>query len=42
MPYWVCDSRRAAAELGWEAATPLEAGLAGTLAWYKEAGWIRY
>ena len=40
--YWLCDSRRAAAELGWEAATPLEAGLARTLAWYKEAGWIRY
>jgi nucleoside-diphosphate-sugar epimerase len=40
--YWVCDSRRAAAELGWEAATSLAAGLARTLAWYKEAGWIRY
>lgn len=41
-PYWVCDSRRAAAELGWEAATSLETGLAETLAWYKEASWIRY
>lgn len=40
--YWVCDSRRAAAELGWQAATSLEAGLALTLAWYKEVGWIRY
>jgi dihydroflavonol-4-reductase len=40
--YWVCDSRRAAAELSWEAATPIEAGLAQALAWYKEAGWIRY
>jgi len=40
--YWVCDARRAAADLGWEAATVLEAGLAETLAWYKEAGWIRY
>lgn len=39
---WVCDSSRAALELGWQAATSLEAGLAETLAWYKEAGWIRY
>ena len=23
-------------------ATPLEAGLASTLAWYKEAGWLAY
>jgi nucleoside-diphosphate-sugar epimerase len=40
--YWVCDSSRAAVELGWHATTSLEAGLAETLAWYKEAGWIRY
>ncbi len=39
---WTCDPRRAARELGFEAATSLEAGLARTLAWYKEAGWIRY
>ncbi len=39
---WTCDSRRAARELGFEATTPLETGLARTLAWYKEAGWIRY
>jgi dihydroflavonol-4-reductase len=39
---WTCDSRRAARELGFEAATPLEVGLARTLDWYKEAGWIRY
>jgi dihydroflavonol-4-reductase len=39
---WTCDSRRAARELGFEASTPLETGLAHTLAWYKEAGWIRY
>lgn len=41
-PFWICDSRRAAAELGWKAATSLDAGLLKTLAWYKEAGWIRY
>ena len=32
--------RRAAAELGFEAPTGLEEGLARTLAWYKEAGWL--
>jgi nucleoside-diphosphate-sugar epimerase len=40
--FWVCDSRRAKAELGWEASTSLESGLAETLAWYRGAGWIRY
>ena len=39
---WVCDSRRAAAELGFEAKMSLDAGLAETLAWYKEAGWLKY
>jgi nucleoside-diphosphate-sugar epimerase len=39
---WVCDTRRAAAELGFEAKTSLDAGLAETLAWYKEAGWVKY
>lgn len=39
---WVCDPSRAAAELGFQARTGLEAGLAETLAWYKEAGWIEY
>lgn len=41
-PYWVCSPRRGAEELGWHAETSLEEGLAETLAWYKEAGWIRY
>jgi len=41
-PRWVCDSRRAASELGFEARTSLDAGLAETLAWYKEAGWVKY
>lgn len=39
---WVCDSRRAAVELGFEAPTGLEKGLGETLAWYKRAGWLRY
>lgn len=41
-PRWTCDPRRAAAELGFTAGTPLAAGLARTLAWYKEAGWLAY
>ena len=32
--YWTCDTRRAAEELGFVAGTPLEAGIAETLAWY--------
>jgi nucleoside-diphosphate-sugar epimerase len=40
--YWTCDPSRAAADLGFEAPTPLAAGLAKTLAWYKEAGWLKY
>jgi len=39
---WTCNSARAAAELGFEAPTPLETGLAKTLAWYKEKGWLKY
>ncbi len=39
---WVCDTSRAATELGFEAKTSLDAGLAETLAWYKEAGWVKY
>lgn len=39
---WVCDPHRASLELGVEARTSLSAGLARTLAWYKEAGWLKY
>jgi nucleoside-diphosphate-sugar epimerase len=40
--FWTCDGARAAAELGFDAPTPLETGLAKTLAWYKEKGWLKY
>ena len=40
--FWTCDPARAAANFGFEAPTPLAAGLAETLAWYKEAGWLKY
>jgi nucleoside-diphosphate-sugar epimerase len=39
-PYWICDSARATAELGFTAPTAIEAGLSETLAWYKGAGWL--
>ena len=39
---WTCDTRRASAELGFTAPTGIEAGLAATLAWYKEARWLWY
>ncbi len=39
---WTCDPSRAAAELGYEARTSIQEGLARTLAWYKEAGWLKY
>jgi nucleoside-diphosphate-sugar epimerase len=41
-PFWTCDTSRATLELGFTAATPIETGLAETLAWYKEAGWLTY
>jgi len=40
--YWTCDTRRAAEELAFTASTSLEAGLALTLPWYKDAGWLKY
>jgi len=40
--YWTCDTRRAAEEIGFEARTSLDAGLEKTLAWYREAGWLKY
>jgi dihydroflavonol-4-reductase len=39
---WTCDPGCAAAEWGFHAPTSIEEGLAKTLAWYKEAGWLRY
>jgi len=39
--HWTCDASRAAAEIGFEARTSLKDGLAQTLDWYKEAGWLK-
>lgn len=40
--YWVCDTRRAKREIGFEAPTNMREGLANTLAWYREAGWLKW
>jgi len=39
---WTCDTHRAARELNFIASTGLQRGLAETLTWYKEAGWLTY
>jgi nucleoside-diphosphate-sugar epimerase len=39
---WTCDTQPARTELGFEATTDLQHGLAETLQWYKEAGWLSY
>ena len=39
---WVCDNRRAKQELGFTATTDINDGLAAALAWYREAGWLKY
>jgi dihydroflavonol-4-reductase len=37
---WTCTSNRACHELDFLAKTPLEDGLARTIAWYREQGWL--
>ncbi len=39
-PAWVCSPEKAARELGWRAATPLDAALAETARWYRVHGWL--
>jgi nucleoside-diphosphate-sugar epimerase len=40
--YWTCDASRARGDLDFAAALSLREGIAGTLAWYKEAGWLAF
>ncbi len=40
--FWTCDPSRAREELGWCEARALEAGVRETLAWYKDAGWLKF
>jgi dihydroflavonol-4-reductase len=41
-PYWTCSADRATRELGFTARTTLAEGLAKTLAWYREEGWLAW
>jgi nucleoside-diphosphate-sugar epimerase len=40
--YWVCDSTRAAADLGFHTQTSLREGIAATLEWYRQEQWLSY
>jgi dihydroflavonol-4-reductase len=40
--HWTCSAGRASRELGFTARTGIREGLAETLAWYKEAGWLAW
>jgi nucleoside-diphosphate-sugar epimerase len=39
-PYWVYDSTKALQTFGYAPQTPLRQGLAITLQWYRQAGWL--
>ncbi len=39
-PAWTCRSDALARDAGWRAAVDLEAGLARTAQWYRQAGWL--
>lgn len=38
--YWVCNPEKAQRELGFTARTPLAEGIASTLHWYQQKGWL--
>ncbi len=37
---WVCSSRKAYTEIGWEPCTPLVQAIEKTARWYKKHGWL--
>jgi nucleoside-diphosphate-sugar epimerase len=39
-PGWVCDGSRLVRDIGFECGTTLKAGIAETLAWYREHQWL--
>jgi nucleoside-diphosphate-sugar epimerase len=39
-PFWVCDSTKAQRTFGYTPCTTLAQGVAATLRWYQEAGWL--
>ncbi len=38
--YWVCDNERIFRDLGWQPRLSIEEGIAQTLHWYREHGWL--
>jgi nucleoside-diphosphate-sugar epimerase len=38
--YWTCDSSKAAREFGYRQEISLEAGIRGTVEWYRKQGWL--
>ncbi|MEW6511377.1 MAG: NAD-dependent epimerase/dehydratase family protein [Bacteroidota bacterium] len=38
--YWTCSGEKARRELGFEQEIGLEEGIRGTVAWYKQMGWL--
>lgn len=40
--FWICNPSRARSELGWSAGRTLREGIANSLAWYKDAGWLTF
>ncbi len=38
--FWVCSSEKAFDQIGFQAKIPMREGMASTLAWYEEQGWI--
>jgi dihydroflavonol-4-reductase len=40
--FWTCDPSRARSQLGWCAGRTLREGIASSLAWYKDAGWLMF
>jgi nucleoside-diphosphate-sugar epimerase len=39
--WWICDSHRIRAELGWQPTRTLQEGVEETYLWYLKAGWMR-
>lgn len=40
--FWICDTSRARQELGFSPRHSLRDGMSETLAWYKNAGWLKF
>lgn len=38
--YWVCDNECISRELGWQPRVGIEEGMARTVRWYQERGWL--